>query len=570
MALLAKKGSSSSSSEGEEGDRTALIVGSAAPKAYRGRWWIALTYSVMACVQGAQWTIPGSIQPTMMVLYGLDGNTIQLLLNYGPIGWFVTCFFFSWHMDRHGCRFSVLAAIWLVFLSNLLRVFARDASTLSVALIHISFLLNAFAGPVAMAACSKLSEDWFLVSERTTATAVMAEANNCAGVLMWLLVPTLVQDQTMADCQALNYALLGISGTNVVMAHAYFPSHPPTPPSASAEAQKRAESGFTPGALWRSMVLLTRHRSFMVIMVAYSCICGMANALSSLLVNILSNIGYSQTQTGWVGFASSCIGLAMGLLLARYTDKKRNQRKALIVSLVLSGITWGLFAVIAQGLLPGSFTNGAGGFLFVGICFTACNAFFDAAIPLFFELSVEVTYPIPEATVIMYLTSGMNLATAGILAVPMDSLGTGWMPWGMTVATFLFTALIAVFFARESPRYEYDQKHVLLGGGEEDEDGDPEEGGRDTRNVRVKGPGGEVSVVTVTRTVSGALFPWDASRVAAAAARGSDTREVEVAGPGGAVFTITVARTASGALFPWDASRVAAVAARGGYEAVNS
>lgn len=427
----------------------------------RGRWWIVCVYSIFACTQGATWTIPGSIAPTLQSVYNIDGNAIQLLLNYGPIGWFVTCIPFSWYMDKYGCRISVIISIWLIFISQVLRLFARDTSPVSIACIHISFFLNAMGGPVAMAAVSKLSEDWFPVNERTFATSVMAEANNCAGILIWLLVPVLVSNQDLQSVMNLNYVFVGIAGLSVVMAHIYFPAHPPTPPSASAKLQKQRESQFTVKEFGKSIYVLSKHSSYMVIMIAYACISGAANALSSLLVNILSNIGYTQTQSGWIGFASSILGLLLGVTLSKLTDKYRNQRFVILLLLSISSITYGIFALFASGLFSDEFLSSTTGFLLVGISFTACNVTFDAAIPLFFELGVEVTYPIPEATVLMYMTTMMNLATSLLLAAPMDTYGVAWMPWTMAGVTLFFTILIYFFFGKAAPRYEYDTTHRL-------------------------------------------------------------------------------------------------------------
>lgn len=427
-----------------------------------GRWWIVVTYSIVAMTQGAQWAFPGNVQETMQTVYGMDGNTIQLLLNYGPIFWMISCVPYGYYMDRYGAKWSVLSSIWLVFLSALLRLFAQDQSTLSIALVHISFILNALAGPVAMAAVSRLSEDWFPAGERVTATAVMAEANNCAGILMWLLVPTVIGTSSDIDhMMNLNYVFVGISAVNLLMGHAYFPSHPPHAPSASAAVQRDDAARFTWKSYWHAIVKLSKHKGFMVLMISYSAIAGMGNSLSGELIIILSNIGYSQAQSGWVGFAASWIGMAMGVGLAKWTDKKRKGKKLLIGLLVSSAAAWAIFAFVAQGVLPQSFTFGTGGFFLTGIVFTLCNCLFDAAIPLLFELGVEATYPIPEATVIMYMTTVMNVATSIVLFVPQDSVGVGWMPWAMTGITIVFAALVAWIYEEASPRYEFDMSHQL-------------------------------------------------------------------------------------------------------------
>jgi hypothetical protein len=57
----------------------------------------------------------------------------------------------------------------------------------------------------------------------------------------------------------------------------------------------------------------------------------------------------------------------------------------------------------------------------------------------------------------------MNLVTAVILFVPMDSVGTTWIPWAMTSATLACTALTWWGYADEAPRFAYDVAHGSVG-----------------------------------------------------------------------------------------------------------
>lgn len=83
-----------------------------------------------------------------------------------------------WLDQRTGLKWATITNIVLVTLGVVLRCFARDASTLSIALLHVGFILNAIAGPVAMGAVSRLAEDWFPVAERGTATAIAAQVSH--------------------------------------------------------------------------------------------------------------------------------------------------------------------------------------------------------------------------------------------------------------------------------------------------------------------------------------------------------------------------------------------------------
>ena len=88
-----------------------------------GKWWVVAVYSMVACFQGAIWAIPGSLQQIYMDVFNIDGNTVQLLLNYGPILYLITALPFSWHIDRYGSRLSVFISIYLVLSSSILRMF---------------------------------------------------------------------------------------------------------------------------------------------------------------------------------------------------------------------------------------------------------------------------------------------------------------------------------------------------------------------------------------------------------------------------------------------------------------
>ena len=141
------------------------------------RWWVLATYTLMAANQGLTWSVPGALEPTLQAVYGMDQDTVQLLLNYGPIFYCVAMLPVMWSIDRHGIRPMTLAGIALVLAANAMRCFANDASALSIGIVHVSFILNAIAGPAAMAIPSKLAEDWFPAHERTTATAISALGN---------------------------------------------------------------------------------------------------------------------------------------------------------------------------------------------------------------------------------------------------------------------------------------------------------------------------------------------------------------------------------------------------------
>ena len=142
---------------------------------------------------------------------------MQLFLNYGPIFYLACAIPVMAHMDRHGIRSTVLSGLALVVASCVLRLFANDASTASLVLLHASFILNAAAGPAAMAVPSKLAEDWFPPAQRTTACAVAALGNQTGALVLYLLIAAAFPNPTRPDNFALNACLAALALANVAV-----------------------------------------------------------------------------------------------------------------------------------------------------------------------------------------------------------------------------------------------------------------------------------------------------------------------------------------------------------------
>ena len=133
-------------------------------RVYLKRWWILALYAWFSLAQGWLWAIPGPLSSLYVNIYGpsVTTYTTQLLLAYGPIFFLATSLPFGYWMDLHGgIKQSLILSSVLVTAGAVLRCLASDNGTASVVMLHVSYALNDIAGPVAMAAVSKLSEDWF-------------------------------------------------------------------------------------------------------------------------------------------------------------------------------------------------------------------------------------------------------------------------------------------------------------------------------------------------------------------------------------------------------------------------
>lgn len=369
------------------------------------RWWILATYSLLAGLQGATWGVPGVIEPSLQAVYGMSDDTVQLLLNYGPIWYLPFALPVMWHMDRHGIRGTVLSGIVLVVAANVMRCFANDSSLASIVIVHLSFTLNGIAGPVAMAVPSKLAEDWFQRDERTTATAIAALSNQSGNVFLYLLVPLLVPDTSAAAQLHLNLFLAALSVLNAVMFVVYFPSHPPRAPTASARVSRSGEERVSLASLWAALGAMARNPAFSLLTAVYSLIVGFSNCVGGLLTRNLQvglNLSPDRAQViaGWVGSAGNAGSIVMGVTLAALTDRlrarSRGALKAVLVgACTVCGVSYLVYAATLGGLLP-AVNWGTGGIALAASSFTLANVALGALIPLIFDCCAEQCWPLPE------------------------------------------------------------------------------------------------------------------------------------------------------------------------------
>jgi hypothetical protein len=469
------------------------------------RYHVLFTYTLMSALQGMIWALPGALSNTYTSLYGLSGDTINLLLNYGPILYLVVLAPVSLHLDRHGIRGQTLLAVALVCVANALRLLANDASPASVALLHVSYILNASAGPAAMGIPSKLAADWFPPEERTLACAIAALGNSSGALILYLAIAAAFPNPTRADNFGLNVFLAALGAVNAVAAVLFFPSHPAAAPSASAALAAGAASRVTLRALARAVGRLMRNGPYVAIFAAYALSTGEFNCVNSLLPQAIGNLGEANPQgvAGWVSFASNAAAVVTGVLVARVTGGAMAadagaQKRVLVGALATVGVFVLAFAI---ALAPGGVAPGRAGIALVAGFYVAAGAAQGAAIPLLFEVAAEHTgvalrsraagdgdddgdggggkggvgddadIAIPVGTMLMLLTAASNLVSLVTFSMPNASFFI-WANW-VGAAIFLGgAALLAAVLPASSPRYEFDtaaddgERLPAAGGGE--------------------------------------------------------------------------------------------------------
>lgn len=199
-------------------------------------------------------------------------------------------------IDLWGMRWSVLVTIVALCCNAGLRciplawVGAGGFQTASM----VSMIFNGIAGTVETLAPPVLSFLWFPVTERATATALMASANTlgtAAGFLTALVVPS--TGSSAAILSALNavyFVYASVCVATCVACVCYFPDRPPTPPSLSCDVPSvDVKSG---------LVKLLAHGRFWVVTASMAVPLGILSAFMNVLNINLQSYNLSQTDNG--------------------------------------------------------------------------------------------------------------------------------------------------------------------------------------------------------------------------------------------------------------------------------
>ncbi|KAM7447983.1 Solute carrier 49 member 4 [Porites harrisoni] len=415
---------------------------------YHRRWYILVVFSLIAGVQAAVWNTWGPITGSAEDVFGWSDGTIALLENWGPIAYIISFLVFSWLMDIKGLRVSVLVTIALMFVGTGLRCITSEPKN-ATWLIHIGQFLNDLAAPVAMGAPPLVSSTWFPPHQRATATAISSLMSYVGisvsfGVGPFVLNPSEVAEPpnaTMLDVADVDnitnkmpwseavsiakrhimlymYIEFGLVSLLFLCVLLYFPAKPPKPPSFSA-AKKKVD--YIEGAK-----RLMKNWQFWNLNVLYGSTTGVFSGWGGVLAVNLLSFNLKQDTAGWIGFYANISGCIFGFVMARFADVFTGHMKLFLIFLFVGStgsFLW--FSLLCQGLIPFGIV-----WLYISAVLGGC--FINGSIPLFYELTIETTYPIAEGIPMAVVTTSNHVACLLFLAALMiPGIGTMWMNWCM-------------------------------------------------------------------------------------------------------------------------------------------
>ncbi|CAF4562900.1 unnamed protein product [Rotaria sp. Silwood1] len=467
-------------SESDETKIPILPSSTFAYKVYSSRFYVLFVFSLLAFNQCTIWLTFSPIARNTENYYNITEATVDLLLNWGPII-FIPCLPLTSILlnQPNGLRYCVIVLAVTDFLAALSRVLpsviitsSSDPNFNKVALpfIHIGQILNAACGPLVMAPVSQLSCLWFAPHERTRATTIAIFANNFGATIGFVINPFIVA--LPEHVPRLLYIHLGLAFIACVLALLYFPSKPPSAPSAAAELLILDPTNNENNHNWRTFLRdiwkCFTTPSFLFLSIAGGLLYGTFSAWTGLYDIILEPENYTEEQAGWFGFGSSMAGIVGGLCLSYLADTNRFQHS--LKTLILISFIACLFSIIWFELCVHSLFYDkhilSSTALTIGLSTALAGLFSGAASPLIYEALAEIMYPLPESISASILVQWMNVVALVFLFVaPNRDKLVNFLVLVVMIACIIMVVITRFTYKRrdedERKRIEKEQNQII-------------------------------------------------------------------------------------------------------------
>lgn len=354
------------------------------------------------------------------------------LLNWGPITFVPTVPFVSWLlMQENGLRKCMRLNACLAFAACALRAvpclfsaaFRRDNHWILL-LLHVAQILNGTAGPVLIAAPSRLSALWFPPHQRTTVTAI-ANASFVGAAVGFFLCPAVLDNQA-ANVPHLLLITLALAVGPLLAVFIYCPDHPAVPPSSAVEVVQGSSGGARPGEFVAQTFRVGCGNAQLLLLMAVTALSiGIYDGWTGLLPQILTSelpspdeidgggggsadgsvaghggsADWSTQEAGLCGMVQTLSCIVGQFVFGQIADRCFVRRsKTLMVLLAAS-------ATLAFGWASTMFDNPHVPWAAtplredqrwrVWLAISLAGACRTGLVPLLYELAAELTYPVP-------------------------------------------------------------------------------------------------------------------------------------------------------------------------------
>ncbi|KAE8372659.1 major facilitator superfamily domain-containing protein [Aspergillus bertholletiae] len=393
-------------------------------KVYKRRFWGLAQLVLLNIVVSWDWLTFSAISTTASEHFGVSETAIN---------WMSTGYLFAFcaaspivifTLNKGGPKPAIIATSTLLLVGNWVRYAGTKARGGMFGVAMFGQILIGLAQPFCLSAPTRYSDLWFSDKGRTSATAVATLANPLGAALgqlinsFWATKPSEVPDMVL---------YISVMATVAAIPSFILPSKPPTPPSASSATTR------TP--LIPTIIQLFKTLEFWLILIPFSVYVGFFNSVSSLLNQILSPYGFSETEAGIAGGVLIVVGLISSAIVSPITDRWKHYLTTIRILVPIVGVCY-----IGLIFAPSSSAGIAPSYV---VC-ALLGASSFALLPVVLEYLVEITYPFsPEIGSTICWTGGQLLGAIFILVQDALKAGRDANPPEKMTNALIFSAVIA-------------------------------------------------------------------------------------------------------------------------------
>ncbi|CAD6575817.1 MAG: hypothetical protein ASARMPRED_007476 [Alectoria sarmentosa] len=372
-------------------------------RVYKIRWFGLTQLILLNVVVSWDWLSFSAVANTAADFYSTNPSIINWLSTGFLFAFVVASPATIWTLHTGGPRLAIITASILILLGNWIRYAGTRTSPPSFGLTMFGQFLIGLAQPFVLSAPTRYSDIWFTPSGRVSATAIASLANPFGGALGQLINPFLASKASDIPNMVLYVAIIS---TVSAIPSFFIPSKPPTPASPS--------STHTAPGLRETIRTLGKNPTFYLIFLPFAVYVGFFNSLSSLLTQIMTPYGFSETESGIAG----AVLILIGLVSAAVTSPIMDRTKAYLPFIKTS------VPLIALCYLAFIWAPGTRSLVAPYIILAILGAASFSLVPVALEWLVEVTWPVgPEAGSTICWTGGQLFGATFI--VVSDALKEG-------------------------------------------------------------------------------------------------------------------------------------------------
>ncbi|BDD58394.1 hypothetical protein MAP00_003676 [Monascus purpureus] len=430
-------------------------------RVYKRRFWGLAQLVLLNIIVSWDWLTFSAISTTTAEYFRVSESAVN---------WMSTAYLFAFclasplvilTLNKGGPRPAIITTSILVLVGNWIRYAGTKANGGMFGLAMFGQILIGLAQPFCLSAPTRYSDLWFSDRGRISATALATLANPLGGALgelidsVWVSKPHDVPDMVLylsIICRLDSLILYPLAPTN-------------TPQRIIINAQN---------PLLPAIMQLLKTLEFWLIFISFSIYVGFFNSVSSLLNQILSPHGFSETQAGIAGAILIVVGLVAAAIISPIIDHYKHYLATIKILVPIVAISY-----IALIFAPDS-PAGIGP-SYVVLAIMGASSF--ALLPVVLEFLVEITYPFsPEIGSTICWTGGQLLGAVFIIIQDALKAGPNASPPDNMKRALIFSAVVSVvpvplaasigLFGREVRRRRLDADRAVAAAVGDEEVGD--------------------------------------------------------------------------------------------------